>query len=134
MATTHSSIEENNNARTIVVVEDDDGIGDFIVQAIQQETSHRVVRFAEGYEAWNLMQYRRLLPDLLILDYNLPLMTGIELYDRIHVIKEFAHIPVLIVSAYHRLCKEVAKTRNLPCLEKPFALDDLLDMVEKLIV
>ena len=134
MVTTHSARENDKNARTIVAVEDDDGIGEFIVQAIQQETPHQAIRFADGYEAWNLMQYRRLQPDLLILDYNLPLMTGIELYDRIHARKEFEHIPVLIVSAYHRLCKEVAKTRNLPCLEKPFALDDLLDMVEKLIV
>ena len=80
------------------------------------------------------MQYRRLMPDLLILDYNLPVMTGIELYDRIHARKEFEHIPVLIVSAYHKLCKEVAQERNLPCLEKPFALDDFLKMVENLMV
>lgn len=134
MVTTSSASEGNKNTRTIVVVEDDEAIGEFIVQAIQQETPHQALRFADGYEAWNLMQYRRLTPDLLILDYNLPVMTGIELYDRIHAQKEFEHIPVLIVSAYHKLCREVAQERNLPCLEKPFALDDFLEMVERLIV
>ncbi len=124
---------EDTTAKTILVIEDDDDIGALIVQTIQQETSHQAIRFADGYEAWNLLGYQRLLPALLILDYNLPTMTGIELYDRIHARKEFAHIPTLIVSAYPQICKKVAKERNLPCLEKPFALDDLLDMIERLI-
>ncbi len=126
--------KDNPHARTILVVEDDEAIGEFIVQAIQQETPHQALHFTDGYKAWNLMQYRRVMPALLILDYNLPVITGIELYDRIHAQKEFEHIPVLIVSAYHKLCKEVAQERNLPCLEKPFALDDFLNMVEQLMV
>lgn len=134
MASTLAAQKNNTPIKTIVVIEDDDGIGEFIVQAIQQETSYHIIRFADGYEAWTLMQYRRLLPNLLILDYNLPTMTGIELYDRIHARKEFAHIPALVVSAHHKLCKEAAKIRNLACLEKPFALDDLLNMIEQLIM
>lgn len=129
----HNAQETEKNTKTILVIEDDDGIAAFIVEAIQLETPYQVLRFADGYEAWNLMQYQRLLPDLLILDYNLPLMTGIELYDRIHARKEFAHIPALVISAYLNICKEAAKARHLECLEKPFALEDLLDMIEKLL-
>ncbi len=133
MAPTRTAQEDKTPSKTILVIEDDDGIGEFIVQAIQQETSYHAIRFTDGYEAWTLMQYRRLLPNLLMLDYNLPTMTGIELYDRIHARKEFEHIPALIVSASRNLCKEAAKVRNLACLEKPFALDDLLNMIERLI-
>ncbi len=87
MTRTNSSQEGAKNVKTILVVEDDDGIGELIVQVIQEETSHQAIRFADGYEAWNFLQYRRLQPDLLILDYNLPQITGIELYDRIHAQK-----------------------------------------------
>ena len=135
MAPTHASLEANQHAKTILVIEDDDGIGEFMVNAIQQETPYQVIRFTYGYEAWTFMQQdQRLLPNLFILDYNLPLMTGIELYDHIHAQKEFAHIPVLIMSAYDRQCRALVKARNLTFLQKPFALDDLLDSIERLIV
>jgi DNA-binding NtrC family response regulator len=134
MTPTRTSQGADKHTKTIVVIEDNDSIGEFIVEVIQQETSYQALRFADGYEAWTLMQYRRLLPNLLILDYNLPHMTGIELYDRIHARKEFAHIPAFIMSAHLNVCKEAAKERELACLEKPFALDDLLDMIERLIV
>ena len=134
MTATHASRQADKNVKTILVIEDDDGIADFIVQAIQQETPYQAIRFADGYQAWTVMQYQRLLPNLLILDYNLPVMNGIELYDRIHARKEFEHLPALIISAYYKLCREAAKARNLKCLEKPFALDDFLNMIETLIV
>ncbi len=134
MTPTHAAKQDDTPVKTILVVEDDDGIGEFMVQCIQQETSYQVIRFADGYEAWTLMQYRRLLPNLLILDYNLPGMTGIEFYDRIHARKEFEHIPALIVSAYYKLCQEAATIRHLACLEKPFELDSLLNMIDRLMV
>ena len=134
MALTRAAQEDSTVTKTILIVEDDNAIGEFIIQVIEQETPYQAIRFADGYEAWTHIQNQALPLNLLILDYNLPLMTGVELYDRIHASKEFKHLPALIVSAYPRLCKEAAKVRNLACLEKPFALDDLLDMIEKLIV
>lgn len=135
MVPTRASLEAEKHAKTILVIEDDDGIAGFIVQAIQQETPYQALRFADGYEAWNFMQQNwHLLPNLLMLDYNLPHMTGIELYDHIHAQKEFVHIPAIIMSAYDRQCRAMVKARNLVFLEKPFALDDLLDLIERLIV
>jgi DNA-binding response OmpR family regulator len=134
MAPTHAAQEDNTTAKVILIVEDDNAIGEFIIQVIQQETPYQAIHFADGYEAWTRIRNQRMLPNLLILDYNLPAMTGVEFYDRLHANKEYEHIPALIVSAYPRLCQEAAKVRNLACLEKPFAIDALLDMIEKLIV
>ncbi len=134
MALTRAAQEDSTTAKIILIVEDDKAIGEFIVQAIRQETPYQAIHFADGYEAWTRIHAQPLLPNLLILDYNLPVMTGVEFYDRLHANKEYEHIPALIVSAYPRLCKEAAKVRNLACLEKPFTLDALLNMIEKLIV
>jgi DNA-binding response OmpR family regulator len=134
MAPPRSAQEDDTTVKTILVIEDDTAIGEFIVQAIQQETSYQAILFADGYQALTLMNNQPLLPNLLILDYNLPLMTGIEFYDRIHASKEYEHLPALIVTAYPRLCQEGAKARNLACLEKPFALDALFEMIGRLMV
>jgi DNA-binding response OmpR family regulator len=134
MAPPRSAQEDDTTVKTILVIEDDTAIGEFIVQAIQQETSYQAILFADGYQALTLMNNQPLLPNLLILDYNLPLMTGIEFYDRIHASKEYEHLPALIVTAYPRLCHEAAKARNLACLEKPFALDALFEMIGRLMV
>lgn len=114
MESTGAAQHEDTTARIILVIEDDDDIGALIVETIQQETPHRAIRFADGYEAWNLLGYQRLLPDLLILDYNLPTINGIELYDRIHARKEFEHIPALIVSAYPQICKKSGRGTQSP--------------------
>jgi CheY-like chemotaxis protein len=134
MAPTRAAQEDSTTLKTILIVEDDNAIGELIVQVIQQETPYQAIPCGDGYEAWTRIHTQHLLPNLLILDYNLPVMTGIEFYDRVHAHKEYEHIPALIVSAYPRLCREAAKVRNLACLEKPFALDTLLGMIEQLIV
>lgn len=126
--------QDGTTLKTILIVEDDDAIGELIVQVIQQETPYQAIHFTVSDEAWTCIHTLPLLPNLLILDYNLPGMTGVEFFDRVHANEEYEHIPALIVSAYPRLCKEAAKVRNLACLEKPFALDVLLNMIEKLIV
>ena len=118
-------------AKTILIVEDDDSIAGFIVSTIQQETHYQPVRAIDGQHAVKLMHW--LLPDLLILDYNLPGMNGIELYDRIHARKEFEGVPAFMITAYQKVCADEAKLRHIPCLKNPFELDDFLDTVESLI-
>ena len=70
-------------------------------------------------------------PDLIVLDYSLPHMNGLELYDHIHAMKELEHIPALLISAHPPL--EEAKKRKLTCLKKPVELAELLQTIEKLL-
>lgn len=71
------------------------------------------------------MFYHDIKPDLLLLDYQLPHMNGIELYDRLHAIKELSDIPGLIMSAH--LPTHELKKRCLTGLSKPLEVSDLLD-------
>ena len=115
--------------KTILVVEDDRSIASFIVEAIKQETSYQALFAFDGHHALKLLY--DLKPDLVLLDYNLPRMNGLDLYDHIHAIKELEHIPALLISARPPL--EEAKKRKLTCLKKPVALDELLQAIEKLL-
>lgn len=122
--------EENHaTVKTIMIVEDDESIGEFLLHAIQKETPHQAALASHGLEALTMIQ--TLKPNLLILDYELPDMNGLELYDKIHAIKALEEIPALLVTA-QAVRKEV-RVRHLPLLKKPFELTSLLQEIERLL-
>jgi DNA-binding response OmpR family regulator len=115
--------------KTVLIVEDDQGIGSFILHAILDETSHQAILVIDGQKAIETVE--SIVPNLLVLDYHLPRMNGIELYDRLHACKELGHVPAILMSA--RLPKDEVRKRKITCVEKPFELDDLLKTINDLI-
>ena len=121
--------EAHTTVKTILVVEDDRSMATFFVEAIKQETSHQALFAFDGHQALKMLH--DLKPNLLLLDYGLPRMNGLDLYDHIHAIKELEHIPALLISAHPPF--EEAKERKLMCLKKPVDLAELLQAIEKLL-
>lgn len=124
-----SDEEGSSIVKTVLIVEDDESIGAFILRAILDETSHQAILVTDGHKA--IETVKSLKPNLLVLDYHLPRMNGIELYDNLHAHKELEHVPAILMSA--RLPKEEARKRKITCLEKPFELDSLLKTIDELI-
>ena len=124
-----SDEEESSTVKTVLIVEDDESIGAFILRAILDETSHQAILVTDGHKA--IETVKSLKPNLMVLDYHLPRMNGIELYDNIHANKELEHVPAILMSA--RLPKNEARKRKITCLEKPFELDALLKTIDDLI-
>jgi CheY-like chemotaxis protein len=114
---------------TILVVEDDDSIGSVVVDALSQETSYDALLVCDGFQALNVI--RSLKPLLVITDYRLPHMDGLELYDRVHANSETADVPAIIMSAY--MPDDEVRKRHLCSLHKPFELDDLLSLIDRLL-
>ncbi|WP_338254527.1 response regulator [Dictyobacter halimunensis] len=114
---------------TILVVEDDDSIGSLLIDALEMETPYNAELVTDGFQA--LKSVREQKPCLIITDYRLPHMDGLELCDRMHAMPEINTIPVILMSAYPPINE--AQKRNVLCLQKPFELDDLLDTIEKLL-
>ena len=126
----NSSQKDPTNVKTVLIVEDDEAIGDLLVQAIEQETSYHAVLASDGFQALKML--RTVKPDLILLDYSLPGMNGLELYDTIHTVKALKHLPVLIVSAETARIQKEIKARQLLQLQKPFDLANLLQAIERL--
>ncbi len=124
-----ASSTPNTTIKTILVVEDDSSIGIFFVEAIKQETPHQALLAADSFQALKIVQ--DLKPDLLLLDYSLPRMNGLELYDKLHAIKELEDVPALLISANPPLYE--IKKRKLPYLKKPVELDELLATIKNLL-
>ena len=130
MDTSNSAQKDLTAVKTVFIVEDDEAIGELLVQAIEQETSYQAVLASDGFQALKML--RTVKPDLILLDYSLPGMNGLELYDTIHTVKALKHLPVLIVSAETARIQKEIKARQLPQLQKPFDLANLLQAIERL--
>jgi CheY-like chemotaxis protein len=121
--------EPDAAVKTILLVEDDVNIGEVFSQAITQETPYLVILANDGMAALEIV--RNIKPNLFILDYQLPKLNGIQLYDRLHALKEFEHIPAIMMSA--SLPYGELERRNIVGLNKPIDLDVFLQTIERLI-
>ena len=115
--------------KTILIVEDDTAIGEFLVLVLQQEMLYQALLAPDGFQA--LKMVRSLNPDLFVLDYQLPGMNGIELYDQLHATDGLEDIPALFISA--NLPVEALEKRGVYSLNKPVELDELLQTIEELL-
>ena len=123
------STQESSSLKTILLVEDDVPIGEVLVQAITQETTHITVVAQSGEEALRLI--KSIKPSLLILDYRLPGITGLEVYDAIHELEEFVDVPAMMISA--QLPTNELKKRKITGMNKPLDLDEFLQTIERLL-
>ena len=113
--------------KTILVVEDDISIGEIIALTLSEETSFQVCLAANAQEALKIL--RETMPTLFLLDYQLPNMTGLQLYDYLHTLPEFAQIPAIMMSA--NLPWRELEQRHIIGLQKPFEIDELIEVVER---
>ena len=123
--------EAHASTKTILLVEDDPYISSFLVEAIMHETPYRVMVANDGNTALNLVQH--FAPCLFVLDYGLPGMNGIELYDRLHINQALATIPAILITANRHVPQQQIQQRQLITFMKPFELDALLAAIETLL-
>ncbi len=127
------SNENNQNIeniyKTILLVEDDSIISELLIQMITQETNYNVFSVPDGLEALDLV--KNIKPQLLILDYWLPFIHGIELYDRLHNTEGLEEVPAIMLSV-NAPVREINQ-RHMTYIKKPFDMPKLLDTIHRLI-
>ncbi len=116
------------SVKLIMVVEDDEQIGTFIVQLIYQETSHFAIHHPTPRHALDWASQHT--PDLFILDYGLPEMNGLELYDRLHALDHLKPAKSILISAISPPLPELQK-RDMIFLAKPFNVLKLIELIER---
>jgi DNA-binding response OmpR family regulator len=76
---------------------------------------------------------RHFTPCLFILDYGLPGMNGIELFDRLSLNQELAPLRAILITANRQLPQQQIQQRQLITFKKPFDLDAFLATIETLL-
>jgi DNA-binding response OmpR family regulator len=90
-------VAAGNVRRRVVIIEDDEDIADSIRYNLEREGTFDVRIAGTGEDG--LKEIQRSQPALVILDINLPLMSGFELCRRLRRDEETARIPVLVLTA-----------------------------------
>jgi CheY-like chemotaxis protein len=122
-----SSGSSQNRVKMILVVEDDEAIGSVIQQILLLETPYSVVLASDGPQALHMVQ--QVTPQLFVMDYQLPSMSGLELARRLLAQPDLGTTPVILMSAYAP--EMITQPHSFDFLKKPFELDELLHLVRK---
>jgi CheY-like chemotaxis protein len=115
----------------ILVVDDEKGFVQMIHDALSPR-GFEVIRAHNGEEALKALEGITP-PGLLILDVNMPVMSGIEFYNRLSRGKRRSPIPTLVVTARSQMEEMFRDIGADGFLSKPFALQDLFSEVDSII-
>ena len=116
----------------ILLVEDDNHIGRIIELALPElgvpYEFVTVLSAEEGIELWELQPF-----DLLLSDYNLRGMMGLQLIETLK--KQGVSAPMILVTAYDSAdLRRDARTLKVDAyMTKPFFMDELVDTVRRLL-
>jgi two-component system, response regulator, stage 0 sporulation protein F len=110
---------------SILVVEDDENVGEFLQQVIDEYTPYNTSVVHEGTGA--LERARQIQPCLLLLDYKLPGINGLEVYDRLQSMEETRGVPAIMMSA--SLPTEELQRRGIYQLRKPMDIGNVIRMI-----
>jgi len=109
----------------VLVMEDEDALATLLSYNLEKE-GYRVVVAADGEEG--MLQIEERLPDLVLLDWMLPKLSGIEVCRRIRGKPETRNMPIIMLTARG---EESDRIRGLDTgaddyLTKPFSMSELI--------
>jgi CheY-like chemotaxis protein len=121
-----SAVEQEG--RTILVVDDEQDLAD-AVAALLRARGYEVLVAADGREGLELAVAAP--PDLVLLDYELPELDGLEVIQELRDREETRGVPVLLCTASKIGVGEIRKADGF--LAKPYHEDLLYEMVQRVL-
>lgn len=117
------------NGKRVLIADDEIHIV-HVVTIKLRNNGYEVITAENGEEAYELACAE--IPDIIITDYQMPVMTGIELVEKLRSTEQTQHIPVIMLTARSYAVSPEQRERLLihDCLSKPFSPRELLGNVE----
>lgn len=108
----------------ILVMEDEDALATLLQYNLEKE-GYEVALAGDGEEGWLMLEERQ--PDMVLLDWMLPKLSGIEVCRRIRSKSETRNLPVIMLTARG---EETDRVRGLDTgaddyMTKPFSMTEL---------
>jgi len=118
--------------KTVLVVDDEIHIV-HIVAIKLRNNGYEVISADNGAEALELALREK--PDIVVTDYQMPVMTGLELVEKLRQHEETKDIPVIMLTARSfAIEQEQQEALQISgCLSKPFSPRELLGDVEDIL-
>ena len=118
--------------KTILVADDESHILN-VVSLKLRNAGYRVLTARDGQEALDIALAER--PDLLITDYHMPQLSGLELCRRLKQEPATSTMPAIMLTArgYHLEDRDTEESGILKMLSKPFSPRHLLATVNEVL-
>ena len=115
----------------LIVVADDEFLLAEMLADLLEDAGHEVLTASQGEAALRLVRERR--PELVITDFMMPLMTGLELAEAIRDDPAVSDIPILLVSGAQGMIARERSDLFVDVLDKPYDNRVLIDLVARLL-
>lgn len=115
--------------KKVLVVDDEIHIV-HVVAIKLRNNGYEVITASNGSEAFDLACQHK--PDIIVTDYQMPVMSGLELIEKIRRHEETKSIPAILLTA-RSFAIEQGQQEQLQisqCLSKPFSPKELLRCIE----
>jgi CheY-like chemotaxis protein len=128
-----STLSAVQRAVSILVIDDDDDIRDTLAEVLE-EIGYSVATASQGSEALELLQ--EVTPQVILLDLNMPVMSGAEFRAAQRRDPALREIPTIVMTAVDRMPDRMpgADFAGEEILAKPFRLSDLLALLRLYLV
>ncbi|MBW2091619.1 MAG: response regulator [Deltaproteobacteria bacterium] len=116
---------------TILVVDDFSTMRRIVKNILRQLNFKNILEADDGSTAVRILQSKKI--DLIISDWNMPKMTGIELLRHVRQAEDIKDTPFILVTAeaQQENIIEAAKARVSNYIVKPFTAETLSEKIEK---
>lgn len=117
--------------KNILLIDDDSDDCEFFEQAFREVSDSTYTSLQNPVQALSKLMKHEIMPDLIYMDINMPLMSGTELLIEIKKRKPISHIPIILLSTSSMLSKIAAQDLGAQdFLVKPSNLDDLKVLIK----
>jgi CheY-like chemotaxis protein len=118
----------------ILIAEDNTVVASYL-KAHLKIKGYEVIVAEDGFRAWTMMQKQMGVIQLVISDVSMPVMSGINLVERMRAVPEMKDIPVIFASgvASPQIVAQAANFGKVHFLVKPLTMDVLLPKLRELI-
>ncbi|MGH7768977.1 MAG: response regulator [Candidatus Binatia bacterium] len=120
------------SGKTILYVEDNE-YNLKIVRQLLSRTSYRLIEAIDGEQG--VATAIREVPDLVLMDIQLPKLSGLDATRRIRTDPKTAHVPIVVITSF-ALSGDSEKAKEAGAsayLAKPYSPRELLQMIRKLV-
>ncbi|MBL8269909.1 response regulator [Steroidobacter sp.] len=116
--------------QTVLVVDDEFGVAE-VLQSILEDEGYRVATAINGKQA--LARLTELTPDLIMLDYMMPILDGTQTLAAIRKHPTLARVPVIMMSSLEEAAVRETCTDYNSFMRKPFRAAAVLKTVAQLL-
>ena len=121
----------NNTMEKTILIVDDFKNTRFVIKFTLQNAGYKILEAEDGRGALKFLDGRKL--DLVITDYNMPEMNGIEFIEEMKKNPLYQYTPVILLTTETRedVKKQAYEVGITGWIHKPFKFDQFLAIVKK---